>query len=148
MKLESPAFSDNARIPKRYTGDGEDVSPPLRWDNVPQDTMEFALVCLDPDAPGPQPFLHWLVTGIPGIRRSLTEATSAGGFPGTNDFGHNTYNGPLPPEGHGEHHYVFKLYALDECLSTGNGTSLEDATEAMKGHVLDTAECVGTYERN
>jgi len=147
MKMKSPAFEAGGRIPKKYTGEGEDVSPPLSWTDVPDGTKEFALVCEDPDAPQDEPWVHWVVYGIAANRPSLTEATAGGGFEGKNSFDRSGYNGPMPPRGHGVHRYHFKLFALDETTSLPTGFTKADLLQAVEGHVLDTAEIVGTYER-
>jgi Raf kinase inhibitor-like YbhB/YbcL family protein len=121
MKMTSTAFGDGERIPLRHTGEGEDVSPPLAWSEVPADTVEFALICDDPDAPMAEPWVHWVLYKIPasgsalpaGVPRGTSPGTVAGMRQGRNSWPNAAYQGPLPPPGHGTHHYHFTLYALD-----------------------------------
>jgi Raf kinase inhibitor-like YbhB/YbcL family protein len=148
MKLTSPAFAAGAAIPRKHTGEGQDVSPPLAWEGVPPGTREFALICDDPDAPTPRPWVHWVLYRIPGDRRSLAEGDNAGAVEGRTGWGKPGYRGPMPPPRHGVHHYRFRLYALDEPLGLGPGASDEELRDALRGHVLAEAELVGTYERH
>jgi len=154
MKLSSPAFPQGGRIPKQYTGDGNDISPPLAWEGAPPNTKEFALVCDDPDAPTPQPWVHWVVYGIPADTCRVTEgASQSGNMPGVE--GKNSwksgqivgYRGPAPPAGHGVHHYHFRLYALATTLSLPPRMDKEGLINAAKGQILAEAEIVTTYER-
>lgn len=156
--LKSPAFEPGQRIPKRYTGDGEDVSPALHWSGVPDGTQEFALVCDDPDAPTDEPWVHWVIYGIPGETRELPEGVPPDkqltspitAFQGKNSWSDGQtigYRGPAPPRGHGTHHYHFKLYALDTKLSLGPGATKAELLRAMSDHVLAEGELIGTYER-
>ena len=147
MKLTSSAFERGERIPKKYTGEGEDVSPPLAWTDAPEGTEEFALICDDPDAPTPQPWVHWVAYGIPPETTSLGEGDAGEANEGRNDFKRNGYGGPMPPPGHGVHHYYFKLYALNKKLGLGEGATKGELLDAMKGHVIAEADHVGTYER-
>jgi len=147
MKITSSAFTAGGPIPRRYTGEGEDVSPPLAWDAVPDGTKEFALICDDPDAPLPEPWVHWVVYRIPPDVRSLPEGDIGDAVEGRNSWGRIGYGGPMPPPGHGVHHYHFRLYALDAPLHLKPGTTKEDLLAAMAGHVLAEAEVVGTYRR-
>jgi Raf kinase inhibitor-like YbhB/YbcL family protein len=143
--LESTAFQHGEPIPDRYTCEGEDVSPPLRWSNVPEGTRSLALVVDDPDAPAGV-FTHWLAWGLDPAAEEQGEREAAPGE-GRNDFGASGYRGPCPPPGHGRHRYVFRLYALDAEPELGAGAAKADLEEAIEGHVLTTAELVGTYER-
>jgi Raf kinase inhibitor-like YbhB/YbcL family protein len=145
--VESGVFETGGGIPKKYTGEGADVSPPLRWSGMPDGTKELALVCDDPDAPTAQPWVHWVVYGIPAETTGLAEGSAGGAREGKNDFGKTGYGGPMPPPGHGVHHYHFKFYALGEQLTLGAGATKEELLRAMKGHVLGEGELVGTYER-
>ena len=158
MTIQSSAFVHGQTIPANYTGEGQDVSPPLTWQGVPQVTREFALICDDPDAPTSEPWVHWLIYNLPPETHSLPEhvpregqikvpvAASQGGnsWPDGENLG---YRGPLPPRGHGLHHYHFKLYALDAPLNLSPGIDKAELLEAMTDHILTTAELVGTYER-
>ena len=116
MTLHSPDFDDGGPIPSRYTGEGEDVSPAFTWSGAPDGTESFAIICHDPDAPLVKPgtygFVHWALYGIPGSTSGLSEG-SRNYVQGINDFGNAGYGGPMPPEGHGTHHYFFWLLALD-----------------------------------
>jgi Raf kinase inhibitor-like YbhB/YbcL family protein len=147
MKLRTSAFGNGDPIPAKYSRDGDDMSPPLSWEEPPEETTEFALICDDPDAPQDEPWVHWLVYCIPGDRRNLPEGTAGGGFEGQNSWGDAAYGGPQPPRGDAPHHYHFKLFALDDTLSLGLGATRHDLQEAMEGHILDTAETVGTFQR-
>jgi Raf kinase inhibitor-like YbhB/YbcL family protein len=150
MKLASSAFDAKGLIPVKYTCDGEDISPPLIWDEVPTGTQSIALIVDDPDAPG-QTFVHWVVYDIPATVRQLPEQIAAvetlfnGGVQGKNDFGKFGYGGPCPPSG--IHRYFFKLYALDQKLGLPAGATKNQILTAMKGHVLATVELIGRYQR-
>lgn len=143
--LESSAFENAQAIPGRHSCEGEDVSPPLRWSNLPDGTRSLALVVDDPDAPGGV-FTHWLAWGLDPAAEGLGEGESAPSE-GLNGFGTSGYRGPCPPPGHGRHRYVFRLYALDEGPELADGAAKAELEEAIAGHVLTTAELVGTYER-
>jgi Raf kinase inhibitor-like YbhB/YbcL family protein len=147
ISVTSPAFAVNGSIPKKYTGEGDDVSPPLSWSGVPQGAKELALICDDPDAPTANPWVHWVLYHIPPMQNGLAEGARNGFTPGQNDFHKTGYGGPMPPQGHGVHHYRFHLYALDIALLLGPGLTKEQLLEAMQGHILDEGELVGTYER-
>ena len=145
MKLKSTAFAANDAIPAKYTCDGENISPPLSWDEVPAETQSFALIVDDPDAPGGT-FTHWVLFNLPAETRQIPEAASdTGGVPGKNDFDTFDYGGPCPPGG--THRYFFKLYALNHELELEPGIEKADVLRAMESHVLDTAELVGHYSR-
>jgi Raf kinase inhibitor-like YbhB/YbcL family protein len=148
IEVSSPAFEPGGAIPQKYTGEGRDVSPPLIWEGLPDETKEIALICDDPDAPTPNPWVHWVVYKIPADVMGFREGSTQGEvLEGKNDFGTLGYGGPMPPRGHGVHHYYFKVYALDVELEVAAGLTKEQLLEAIKGHVLDEGELVGTYER-
>ena len=155
ITVTSTAFSAGQAIPKKHTGEGENVSLPLKWSNLPAETKEMALICDDPDAPGSQPWVHWVIYkisagtgGLPeNVEASPTPAVPAGAMQGPNDSGKTGYSGPMPPRGHGMHHYHFKVYALDARLNLRPGLTKSDLLKAMEGHVLAQGELVGTYER-
>ena len=147
IEVSSPVFESGATIPKRHTGEGQDVSPPLWWGSLPQGTKEIAVICDDPDAPTQKPFVHWVAYKIPADRRGLPKRSTEGALEGTNDFGEVGYDGCMPPRGHGVHHYHFKVYALDTELDAPAGLSKDELLAAIEGHVLDEGELVGTYER-
>ena len=150
--VSSPAFADGARIPEIYAGaDGR--SPPLRLSSLPSGTREVALVCEDPDAPMPRPFVHWVVFGIPPEAGELDEGLPPSGAPLTSGVqqGRNTMRkdgwiGPTPPPGHGVHRYHFQLFALDRRLDVSAPVDRARLVEAMKGHIIGFGELVGTYE--
>ncbi len=147
IQLTSPAFQANGPLPKKYTGEGADISPPLAWKDVPPGTKEFALICDDPDAPGSRPFVHWVAYKISPDRTALGEGDAGGALEGRTDFGKPGYGGPMPPRGSGAHRYFFKLYALNAPLQAGGGLTKDALLSAMKGRVLTQGELVGTYER-
>ncbi|GAB6148061.1 YbhB/YbcL family Raf kinase inhibitor-like protein [Stetteria hydrogenophila] len=151
--LESPAFGDGARIPSRYTCDGEDVSPPLRWSGAPGEARSFALIMYDPDAPVGT-FIHWVIYDIPADASGLPEGVPAKerleglGLQGVNDFSRVGYGGPCPPRGHGAHRYYFALHALRvETLGLPPRATADEVVEAIKPHVVGHAVLMGTYER-
>lgn len=147
MTIRSSAFGPGERIPIQHTGEGADVSPALTWGSVPAGTRELVLICEDPDAPRPQPWVHWLVAGIPPTQDGLAEGEGADLVQGTTDFGDACWGGPMPPRGHGVHRYFFKLHALKRPTGLHPGFSKADLLEAMRGQVLAEAELIGTYER-
>jgi Raf kinase inhibitor-like YbhB/YbcL family protein len=154
IHLESVAFRSGDPIPKKYTGEGPDLSPPLRWSGVPSKAQSLALVVDDPDAPKAEPWVHWLLYDLPPSVESLPEGVPAEpklrqpeARQGKTDFGRVGYGGPLPPKGHGVHHYHFKLYALDQALDLPPGIDKPKLLEAIRPHVIEEAELVGTYER-
>lgn len=147
MRLLSDAFQPDQPIPQKYTGEGPDVSPGLRWEGAPQGTRAFALIVDDPDAPRAEPWVHWLVWNIPGVSQSIEEGYR-GATPGRNDFGQECWGGPMPPRGHGVHHYVFTLYALNRPLDLPAGATEAELVRAMEGRTLATARLVGTYVRD
>jgi Raf kinase inhibitor-like YbhB/YbcL family protein len=144
LKLRSPAFKHHERIPARYTGDGEDVSPELNWSGVPEGTKAFAIVVHDPDAPLVDGFTHWVAYGIPGDMTSLSEGTDEV-TPGKNSFGNTGFGGPAPPPNHGGHHYYFWIYALDEDLDLEPGLDRRELIDRIEDHVIEQARLVGTY---
>jgi hypothetical protein len=154
MKLESAAFKNGEVIPKKHTGDGPDVSPPLAWSGAPEKTKQFALICDDPDAPTPEPWVHWVIYHIPATVTALKEniprsdkvEDPIGPLQGVQSFGGVGYRGPAPPAGK-VHHYHFKLYALDAELSLKPGLDKKKLLAAMKGHILAETDLVGTYKR-
>ena len=148
MTLSSNAFDPHGKIPRRHTGEGEDVSPPLSWRDPPDGTRSFAVICHDPDAPLVKPgsygFSHWVLYGLPGSTTSLEEG-SGQGVQGVNDFGNSGYGGPKPPPGHGIHHYYFWVLALDRELDLEPGLDLTGLLERIEPHVLGMNRLVGTY---
>ncbi|MES2643637.1 MAG: YbhB/YbcL family Raf kinase inhibitor-like protein [Myxococcota bacterium] len=150
LELTSPAFSTGGTIPKKHTCEGANTSPALTWTEVPAGTRTLALVVDDPDAPGGT-WVHWVAWNIPATARGLPEAvspTDAMLQQGQNDFRAIGYGGPCPPRGHGPHRYFFRLYALDAPLTLPPTTTRATLDAALAGHVLATAELMGTYLRD
>lgn len=145
MTVTSEAFARGAPIPEKYTCDGDDISPPLSWDGVPNDVAGFALIVDDPDAPRGT-WVHWVLFNLPSDTRSLPEgAAEEAGRSGTNSWRRVGYGGPCPPGG--EHRYFFKLYALDTMLDLDAGADKAELEGAMEGHVLAQGQLMGTYAR-
>ena len=147
VELRSPEFNDHSVIPGRFSMDGDNLSPALEWSEPPEGTVELALLCEDPDAPGGT-FLHWLVTGIDPSRRSLgedeqpREATAW-----ENDYGERGYGGPKPPVGDDAHRYFFRLFALDAPLGLSPGTDLDEVRAALDARRLVSGTLVGLFAR-
>jgi Raf kinase inhibitor-like YbhB/YbcL family protein len=150
--ITSDVFQEGEAIPIKYTCDGDDLSPALRWSDVPPNTKSFALICEDPDAPSGE-FAHWVLYNLPPTATELPEGVSAeerlanGAIQGRNDFKRIGYGGPCPPHKDGAHRYFFRLYALDTELRLQAGARREDVALAMEGHVLATGHLMGTYRR-
>lgn len=155
IELMSPAFADGARLPERFTADGDGVSPPLVWGPLPKGTAHLALLVEDADAPAPQPLVHAVVWGMPADTGRLEEGAIRSDGAGTpeRDVGRNSYlrEGWLPPDpptGHGSHRYAFQLFALDAGVGDPGETPGRTAMlEAMAGHVLAAGVLIGTYSR-
>lgn len=150
MRLESPAFAHGDLIPSRYTCDGEDLSPPLVWEDVPEGTSALALVLDDPDAPAGT-WVHWVVFNLPPSSGRIPEgASESGGLPegadeGANSWGGVGYRGPCPPSG--THRYFFKLHALDLSLENRAGATASEVLKGVEGHVLAECALMGRYAR-
>ncbi|MCX7817119.1 MAG: YbhB/YbcL family Raf kinase inhibitor-like protein [Syntrophales bacterium] len=151
MYLRSTAFKHGDLIPPKYTCDGENISPPLEWGNIPANTKSFVLICDDPDAPKGT-WVHWVVYNIPANVRKLEENIPArnvlpvtGAKHGLNSWAKIGYGGPCPPSG--THRYFFKIYALDAVLDLGPGATKNDVLQSMKGKVLSEAILMGRYSR-
>lgn len=167
ITLTSSAFEEGQRIPKRYTFDGIDVSPPLAWSGVPENAKELVLICDDPDAPTPEPWVHWIIYKIPanltglkeGIPRKTRLAEPPGTLQGKNSWPDKSkgsataspenigYRGPMPPPGHGTHHYYFKLYALEAHLAVEAGMDKKSLLKDIEDHVIAEGQLMGTYSR-
>lgn len=151
MQLSSSAFEHGAEIPRQFTGEGEDVSPLLQWQNAPAQSRSFALICHDPDAPlvtpsGGYGFVHWLLYNIPGTVTELAQACKDY-TAGLNDFGHTSYGGPMPPPGHGRHHYFFWLLALQQDSDLPAGLSLSELLQRIEPDVIAMNRLMGCYSR-
>jgi Raf kinase inhibitor-like YbhB/YbcL family protein len=151
LSLTSPAIAPGATIATDNSCSGADSSPALAWNSAPQATKSFALIVEDPDAPGGT-FIHWVAYNISARTTSLpagvpqTAEIAGGGKNGINGFDHIGYNGPCPPPGK-MHHYYFRLFALDSTVNPGAPANADALRAAMNGHVLATAQLVGTFER-
>ena len=158
IKITSEAFAQGTPIPRKYTGEGDDESPPLAWTGIPAETKELALICDDPDAPTPEPWVHWVIckippetTGLPeGVPRTPRLKQPEGAVQGKNSWPAGEtigFRGPMPPPGHGTHHYHFKLFALRAKLAAEPGMTKKQLLAAMSGQIVEEAELMGTYER-
>ncbi|MFW6298994.1 MAG: YbhB/YbcL family Raf kinase inhibitor-like protein [Bacillota bacterium] len=150
MALKSSAFEEDGVIPKKHTGEGENVSPPLFWENAPKETKSFALVAFDPDAPLVKKqgvgFTHWVLYNIPPEIHELKSGDS-NYTQGVNEQGGEGYTGPMPPQGHGTHRYYFHLFALDKSPDLKPGLDYEKLLKKIEPHVIATNRLVGTYTR-
>ena len=154
MKLTSTAFSHNAEIPRLYTCDGKDVSPPLAWSGVPAGAKSLVMIVDDPDVPDPaapkMTWVHWVLYDMPPSATGLAQGTAQRELPvgtreGLNDWKRTGYGGPCPPIG--PHRYFHKLYALDVVLADLRKPTKAALEKAMRGHVLAQTELIGTYQR-
>ncbi|MCA9530243.1 MAG: YbhB/YbcL family Raf kinase inhibitor-like protein [Myxococcales bacterium] len=151
MRLRSATLSPGGAIARDHTGEGEDVSPQLSWSHAPEGTKAFAVICHDPDAPlvapgGTYGFVHWVLYNIPASVRELAEGTTEH-TAGKNDFGNAGYGGPMPPEGHGVHHYYFWVLALSDDAPLAAGLTLWELLRRIEPKLLGMNRLVGTYER-
>lgn len=152
IQLTSSTFTNGGAIPARNTGEGEDVSPDLSWSNIPDGTRSFAVICHDPDAPlvsanGTCGFVHWVLYNIPADVTGLAEATSDY-TQGQCGFGKAGYGGPMPPNGHGEHHYYFWILALNDEFALEPGLGMSELLEKIEPNVIGMNRLVGTYTRD
>ncbi|WP_242335101.1 MULTISPECIES: YbhB/YbcL family Raf kinase inhibitor-like protein [unclassified Anaeromyxobacter] len=154
MSIRSTAFEDGGEIPLVHTCEGKDTSPALAWSGIPAGAKSLALIVDDPDAPDPKApkmtYVHWVLYGLAPDAKGLPEAAQAKALPagareGTNDWKRTGYGGPCPPIG--RHRYFFKLYALDTELPDLGHPTKAKLEAAMKGHVLEEARLMGTYQK-
>ncbi len=151
IQLVSSAFTEGSPIPVKYTCDGRDVSPPLKWSGAPQNAKSFALIADDPDAPVGT-WVHWVLYNLPATAAELpegvptTDTLSSGAVQGRNDFRRIGYGGPCPPRG-SPHRYFFKIYALDTMLSLKPGATKQELLKVMQGHILAEGQLMGRYSR-
>ena len=152
LTLTTPAFTNQGAIPEKFSRDGENVSPALKWRGAPAGTKSYALVVEDPDAPA-RTFRHWAVYNIAPDIQQLAQGAGSGGRVGSmrtaaNDFGNVRYDGPQPPPGHGPHHYHFEIFALDVAdLGLPDRARAKDVLAAARRHAMAFAETIGTFER-
>lgn len=144
LQVTSPAFEKNAPIPITYTCDGENMNPPLRIDNIPEDAAYLALIMDDPDAPGGT-FTHWMIWDMP-PKPGIEENSKPGGLTGQNDFGKQNYMGPCPPSGE-EHRYFIKVYALQAKADLDPGSTKEAVEALLNDKAIAYGELIGTYRR-
>lgn len=150
IKITSTAFEQEGMIPPKYTADGENISPPLTWDTVPEGTVTIALISDDPDAPMGT-WVHWVMWNVPPDKTGLPENVPPdpnlpdGSIQGITDFGNPGYGGPAPPSG--THRYFFKIYALDTKLDLPESSTKINLVRAMQGHILAEGELMGKYKR-
>jgi len=154
MKLTSTAFQHNSEIPVLYTCEGDDISPPLAWTELPPETKSLVLIVDDPDAPDPQApkmtWVHWVLYNIPPTTNGLPQAVNSDDLPfgtleGINDWRRTGYGGPCPPIG--RHRYFHKLYAIDKLLPDLGGPTKAQVAEQMQGHIVGEIALVGTYQK-
>jgi hypothetical protein len=154
LTITSPSFAHQGEIPAKHTCEGRDLSPALAWNGLPEGTKSLALIVDDPDAPDPKApkmtWVHWVLYNIPATATGLAEAVAERDLPkgtlgGTSDYRRTTWGGPCPPIG--RHRYFFKLYALDAVLPDLKKPTKAQLLAAMEGHVLTSAELVGTYQK-
>jgi Raf kinase inhibitor-like YbhB/YbcL family protein len=145
ITLTSPAFANRDAIPSQYSCQGDEISPPLVWNHIPDETQSFALIMDDPDA-SRAPWIHWVIYNIPSDTRNLPEAVNpVPGIVGKNSWDRTSYGGPCPPAG--THRYFFHLYALDILLDLDPGATQADLAQAMEGRMLARGELMGTYHK-
>ena len=152
MQLTSTAFTQGGAIPDRHSGEGEDVSPQLSWRDAPEGSRSFAVICHDPDAPlisaqGSYGFVHWVLYNIPASVTSLAEGVIEY-TRGSNNFDSQGYGGPMPPNGHGRHHYYFWVLALDRELALDEGLSMAQLLQRIEPNVIGMNRLVGSYQRS
>ncbi|ARM75680.1 YbhB/YbcL family Raf kinase inhibitor-like protein [Acidianus manzaensis] len=147
MQIKS-VFKEEEVIPKKYTCDGEDISPPLEWDKI-DNARSYAIIVEDPDAPSGT-FIHWVIYNIK--QNSLPEniekkENTKYGVQGLNDFDRVGYNGPCPPRSHGFHRYYFNVYALDTEINSKHKITADELKELMQGHIISSGSIMGKYKR-
>lgn len=151
IRVQSAAFEEGMAMPMKYSADGEEMSPPVAWSNVPEEAKSMALVVEDPDAPTPEPFVHWLVFNLPPKSKSLVEGASGNGsgsgLEGKNSKLKSGWAGMAPPKGDMAHRYIFQVFALDQMLQLKEGAGRGALFDAMAGHVIALGKMVGTYQR-
>jgi hypothetical protein len=147
LNVTSGAFRSGEALPRSATADGENVPPTLSWRGVPTGARSIVVLCEDPDAPLPKPFVHWIVYGLPARDTTLDAALLAIAQQGKNTLGAVGYTGASPPLGHGVHHYHFQVFALDITVTLGPGTGRGALLDAMDSHVVAAGDLVGTYAR-
>ncbi len=144
LSITSPSFKNNQMIPKKFTCDGENISPPLKFKNIPKDAKSLALIVDDPDAPKGT-FNHWVAWHISAKKTKISEGEKGKMSEGLNDLGQKGYFGPCPPSG--THRYHFKIYALDFDVDISENSKSKDLLAAIQNHTIQTAMLTGKYSR-
>ena len=145
IQITSSAFNEGDKIPRIYTCDDQNVSPPLAWTGVPSNTVSLALIMYDPDAPVGT-WVHWVLYNLPPEKTALEQGKSGDGMEGKNDFNRMGYGGPCPPKGT-THRYFIKIYSLDTTLDLKVGASKAQVESLMRGHILAQGQLMGKYGR-
>ena len=147
IQLRSPSFGDHQPIPARHAKDHDNLSPALEWSGVPQEAVELAVLCEDPDAPRGT-FTHWVLAGLEPTTTGMAEGERpSAAVTGRNDFGEEGYSGPLPPVGDAPHRYFFRVFAASAPLGLTAGASAQDLRHALEGKEQASGTLVGTYQR-
>lgn len=152
ITVKSADFVSGERIPDKHTWKHENVSPHLTWSKVPIETKSITVICDDPDAPG-KTWVHWIMFNLPTDTQELAPGITKdkklanGALQGTNDFNQVGFDGPWPPSGHGDHHYHFKIYALDTMINLAAGATKQQLEKAMHNHIIAQGKLVGVYSR-
>ena len=155
IEVRSTGFTAGEWLPRKFTQEADNVSPNVVWSNVPENTKELVLICEDPHAPIPEPFVHWIIYGISpkvhafqeDIRVDSRPEVLQGAKQGKNSKGVNAYIGPFPPIASGPHYYYFQMFALDTELNLAEGCEREEVVRKMEGHVIAQGTFIGIYER-
>lgn len=145
ITVTSPAFASGGALPVSATADGDGVPPSIAWRGIPASARSIVLICEDPDAPFPKPFIHWIAYGIPAASDGSIQSPAP--REGKNSMKKSGFTPAAPPPGHGTHHYHFQLFALDHYLDLEPEADRSSVVDAMRGHVVAWGELVGTYER-
>ena len=147
LEVTSPDFHVGDPLPRGATAEGEGIPPRIVWKGVPEEARSVALVCEDPDAPTPEPFVHWMVYGLPGSDGTVDAQEARRAREGKNSTMRSGFTPAAPPPGHGTHHYHFQVFALDRELELPEGAGRTELFDAMRGHVVAWGDLVGTHER-
>ena len=148
MKIFSNSFNNNENVPEKFTCNGKNISPHLKWENYPENTRSFALIMDDPDAPAGT-WVHWIVYNIPSNINELKESVKLNlinATEGKNSWGNNSYGGPCPPPGN-THRYFFKIYALNIKTNFPEGLTKSELLQRIKSHIISEAHLIGLYKR-
>jgi Raf kinase inhibitor-like YbhB/YbcL family protein len=145
IQITSTVFTEGGKIPRIYTCDDQNISPPLSWTGVPTTTVSLAIIMDDPDASSGT-WVHWVLYNLPPALTTLEQGKTGIGTDGKNDFNRMGYGGPCPPRG-STHRYYIKLYALDKTLDLKSGSTKAQVESSMQGHILAQGQLMGKYGR-